>query len=251
MRALALASLLITPFLRAEPVWKAPETMPLGSASTLELRETDPNRPPLPRPGEDRLGPLVLLKAHPTADGRGWALTVLPLTPGTLVIPPLDLGDGRRTPECRIRVPRTVPHGAPWMGLGGGPDDALPPVPFPWGWASLLAVPLIPLGWWGVRRWRRGRHRRAYHHARRAFARHWPPQVGDRKSLDAAHAAGRDLLACRFGEEARSWGASDFEARGLRTWAIWVQSLDAARFGRKAPTFPPLQALVKPLEGPR
>jgi hypothetical protein len=34
----------------------------------------------------------------------------------------------------------------------------------------------------------------------------------------------------------------------MDTWGIWVQSLDAARFSRKEPPFPPLDELLKPLE---
>lgn len=251
MRARSLLLLGLAVTLGAEPVWKGPARMGFGASAQLELREADPALPPLPRPGEDRLGSLALLGVQPTADGRGWILTVQPLTSGTLVVPPLDLGDGRKTPEWRVEVPRTVPFGAPWMGVGGGQEDALPYLPFPWAWASLLMVPLLPLGWYLARRWRGGRAARRLHHARRAFTRHWPPRAADRASLDAAHAAGRELLACRFGEEARSWGAAAFEGRNLRVWAVWAQSLDAARFGRKEPAFPPLKELLSPLEGRR
>ncbi|HQL47836.1 MAG TPA: hypothetical protein PLC09_04120 [Holophaga sp.] len=237
--------------LSAEPVWKGPARLDFGAAAQVELTEADPALPPLPRPGEDRLGPLALLGVQGTPDGRGWILTVQPLTAGTLVVPPLDLGDGRKTPEWRVEVPRTVPYGAPWMGVGGGQEDALPYLPFPWAWAALLMVPLIPLGWYLLRRWRGGQATRKLYQARRAFARHWPPRATDRTGLDAAHTAGRELLACRFGEEARSWGATTFEARGLRVWAVWVQSLDAARFGRREPAFPPLKELVAPLDARR
>ena len=56
------------------------------------------------------------------------------------------------------------------------------------------------------------------------------------------------MLAARFGEEARSWGAAEFRLRHLEAWATWAQSLDAARFGRREPPFPPLAELLKQSE---
>jgi hypothetical protein len=219
--------------------------------AVLELREADPTLPPLPRPGEEKLGPFALRSVEPTEDGRGWRLAVQPLTPGMLVVHPMDLGDGRKTPELRISVPRTVPFGAPWMGVGGGQEDLLPFIPFPWAWASLLSLPLAVAGWLVSRRWLRGAPMRRLRQARRAFSHHWPPPTKARDVLDAAHASGRDLLATHFGEEARSWGTAEFHQHRLDVWATWAQSLDAARFGRKEPPFPPLKALLAPLEAKR
>lgn len=231
----------------AAPAWKAPETLPFGELSVIELVEEDPTQPALPRPGDDKLGPLELRAVEANANGRGWKLTVQPLAPGSAVIPSLDLGDGRRTPELRINVPRDVPYGAPWQGHGGGQNDILPYVPFPWAWASLLLLPFLALAAWLIHRWRRGATKRALHQARRTFSHHWPPLNLDRASLDASHKAGRELLSLRFGEEARSWGAQDFQQRHLEVWATWIQSLDAARFARKDPPFPPLADLLKTL----
>jgi hypothetical protein len=101
-------------YLSAAPEWKAPAEIPFGELSVLELVENDPTKPALPRPGDEKLGPLELRSAEASANGRGWKLTVQPMAPGTAVIPSLDLGDGRRAPELRLRVPRTVPYGAPW-----------------------------------------------------------------------------------------------------------------------------------------
>lgn len=234
--------------LPAAPVWKAPAEIPFGKLAVLELREDDPSQPALPRPAEERLGPLSLRSVEPLADGRGWRLTVQPLTPGMAIIPALDLGDKRRSPVLKINVPRTVPFGAPWLSVGGGQSDILPYVPFPWAWASLLAVPPLALAAWLFRRWRNHRPARALHHARRAFAHHWPPKNAERIALDQAHHQGRELLAAQFGEEARSWGVAEFRLRQLEAWATWVQSLDAARFARKEPPFPPLKDLLKALE---
>lgn len=248
---LGLALLLaLGPGLAAAPVWKAPEQLPFGQLSQLELREDDPAAPALPRPGEERLGSLALRGVDPLPDGRGWRLTVQPLATGTARIPPMDLGDGRLSPELRLKVPRTVPFAAPWMGFGGGIGDAIPDMPFPWAWASPLFLPILALGWWLRRRWVAAGPARALRHARRAFLRHWPPVSKDRRELDAAHAAGRDLLAARFGDIARAWGAPDFRGRHLDAWATWSESLDAARFGRQDPPFPPREALLKALERP-
>lgn len=231
------------------PVWKAPAEIPMGSLGTLELRDDDPAAPPLPRPGEDRLGGMAVRGVDPLKDGRGWKITVQPLGPGLAVVRPMDLGDGRITPEVRITVPRTVPFGAPWVGVGGGREDLLPPVPLPWEWGTLLVIPLALLAW-GVRRrlalLAPGRRRRA---ARRAFAHHYPPKGADRSHLDAAHASGRDLLAAYFGDEARSWGSDAFRAKGMDVWAAWVRCLDAARFSHDAPPYPAILPLLHALEG--
>jgi hypothetical protein len=246
MRSLPLLLLLTLP-LSAAPEWKAPAEIPYGELSVLELVEADPAQPALPRPGDEKLGPLELRSAEATANGRGWKLTVQPLVPGLAVIPSQDLGDGRRAPELRIRVPRTVPFGAPWQGHGGGQGDILPYIPFPWAWASLLLLPFAALGVWIFRRWRNNAPKRALHHARRAFAHHWPPTSREREVLDAAHQAGCELLAAHFGEEARSWGFQEFHSLHLDVWGTWIQSLDAARFSRKDPPFPPLNQLLKAL----
>jgi len=236
--------------LSAAPVWKAPAEIPFGQLAVLELREDDPALPALPRPAEEKLGPFALRSVEPLSDGRGWRLTVQALRPGMAIIPAMDLGDKRRSPVLKINVPRTVPFGAPWMGVGGGQGDILPYVPFPWAWVSLLGVPPLALALWLVRRWRRNSHARTLHHVRRVFAHHWPPKNSERATLDHAHEQGRDLLAARFGEEARSWGVAEFRLRQLEVWATWTQSLDAARFARKEPPFPPLKDLLKTLEGP-
>jgi hypothetical protein len=231
----------------AAPVWKAPEEIAFGQTAVLELREDDLAKPALPRPAEEKLGPLALRSVEPLNDGRGWRLTVQALTAGTAVVPPMDLGDGRRTPELRVRVPRTVPYGAPWLAVGGGQTDILPYVPFPWAWASLLLLPPVLIAYGFFRRWRKNSAKRVLHHLRRTFAHHWPPADNHRETLDRAHAHGRDLLAARFGEEARSWGVAEFRQRQLEVWATWAQSLDAARFARKEPPFPPLAELLKRL----
>lgn len=233
--------------LAAVPVWKAPKVAPYGQLTVLELTEDDPTRPPLPRPGDDKLGPLPLRAVEPTPDGRGWRLTVQPLVPGLARIPALDLGDGRRTPELRLEVPRTTPHGAPWVGVGGGQEDVLPPVPFPWLWASILLIPFAALGWGLLRLHLRRAPQRRRAQARRAFGHAWPPASRDRSALDAAHGAGRDLLAATLGEEARSWGPAQLRRHGLDTWGRWCESLDAARFGRSEPPFPDGKVLLKEL----
>ena len=231
------------------PVWRAPRELAMGQLSAVELREEDPLQPPPPRPGEDRLGPLAVRGVEPLGDGRGWRLTVQPMAPGVAVVPPMDLGDGRRAPELRLTVARTVPYGAPWMGVGGGQQDVLPYIPFPWAWTLLGLLPLALLGWAVARPVRSPAPARARHAARRAFAQHWPP-ARDRAALDAAHSAGQDLLAAHFGEEARSWGPEDFQARALAPWALWIRSLDAARFALAEPPFPALHDLLAALERP-
>lgn len=248
IRTLALGLAALLP-LAAAPEWRAPRELPFGQLSVIELVEGDPARPPLPRPGDDKLGPLLLRGAEPTPDGRGWRLTVQPLRAGLSVIPALDLGDGRITPELRLQVPRTTPYGAPWRGYRGGQEDQLPLAPFPWAWASLPLLPLAALGILLARRWRARAPHRHLVHARHAFARTWPPPTRERAALDHSHQLGRDLLAARFGEEARAWGPADFAARGLQPWVQWSRSLDAARFGQSEPPFPEAEALLKHLEG--
>ncbi|MDP1832412.1 MAG: hypothetical protein Q8K67_10170 [Geothrix sp.] len=233
----------------ATPVWKAPAQLKLGELQVLELREEDPSKPAPPRPTvEDRLGPLRLRSMEPLPDGRGWRFQVQALEPGSAVIPALDLGNGQRSPELRLQVPRTIPFGGPWVGFGGGNDDRLPAIPFPWAWASLLLLPPLALLAWGIHRWRKGSASRRLRHAAHVFQRHWPPADRKRETLDAAHGLGRNLLAARFGEAARAWGPSDFQARNLGPWDQWVKSLDAARFGRTEPPFPRSELLVAALD---
>jgi hypothetical protein len=211
-------------------VWSAPAELALGRLGSLELRQADPALPPPPRPG-DRLGPLAVRAVEPLGDGRGWRITVQPLAPGQVVVPPMDLGDGRPTPELRLRVPRTVATGAPWMGVGGGALDRLPPLPTPWAWSLPLLLPLVLLGCYLDVRWRRAAPARVRRTARRCFQRHWPPASSDRATLDAAHAAGRRLLAAQFGPGALGWSPDECRARGLEPWAAWIHGLDTARFG--------------------
>lgn len=229
------------------PVWKVPAELALGRLATLELRQDDPALPPLPRPGEDRLGPLAVRAVEPLRDGRGWRITVQPLAPGTFRVSPVDLGDGRSTPELRIVVPRTVPYGAAWMGVGGGALDRLPPLAFPWPWTLPLLLPLAALAGLLAWRFRRAAPARKRHAARRAFIRHWPAGR-DRAALDAAHASGRALLAAHFGLEALSWGPPAFRARGLEPWAAWSRGLDVARFSGEPPALPPLTDLLATLK---
>ena len=234
--------------LGAAPRWQAPERLVLGTLQTLELVEGDPARPAPGRPAlEDRLGPLHLRAVEPLPDGRGWRFQVQALAPGLAVVPPLDLGDGARSPELRLPVARTVPFGAPWRGLGGGPEDQLPAPPFPWAWASLGLLPLLGLGLGGAAHWRARAGARRLARAREAFRAAWPP-APDRAALDAAHARGRDLLAARWGEPARAWGPADLAARGLAPWAAWCRALDAARFGAGAPDLPAAEALLGALD---
>jgi hypothetical protein len=233
----------------ATPVWKVPAQLKLGELQVLELREEDPTQPAPPRPTvEDLLGPLRLRGMEPLPDGRGWRFQVQSLTPGPAVVPALDLGNGQRSPELRLEVPRTIPFGGPWVGFGGGNDDLLPAIPFPWAWASLLLLPLPALGVWLFHRWRRGSAARHLHHVTLVFRRHWPPGDRERATLDAAHALGRDLLAARFGEAARAWGTEDFQHRALGPWVQWLRSLDAARFSRTEPPFPAPEQLVAALQ---
>jgi hypothetical protein len=237
-------------FALAAPTWKAPVQLKLGELQVLELREDDPLKPPLPRPTvEDRLGPLHLRSMEPLPDGRGWRFQVQALEPGPAMIPALDLGNGQRSPELRLDVPRTIPFGGPWVGFGGGNDDRLPAIPFPWAWASLLLLPPLALLAWAVWRWRKGSAKRHLSHATHAFHRHWPPPNRQRETLDRAHALGRDLLAAFFGEAARAWGPAEFQSRNLGSWDQWVRSLDAARFGHTEPPFPPPEPLVAALRG--
>jgi hypothetical protein len=232
----------------AAPLWKAPTQLKLGELQGLELREEDPSKPALPRPTvEDRLGPLYLRSMEPLPDGRGWRFQVQALEPGLAVIPALDLGNGQRSPELRVWVPRNIPYGGPWVGIGGGNDDLLPAIPFPWAWASVLLLPPLGLITWVIRRWRRGSPKRRLHHAIHAFQRQWPPANRERATLDIVHGLGRDLLAARFGEAARAWGPADFQTHHLGPWDLWVKSLDAARFGRTEPPFPAPEPLVAAL----
>ncbi len=236
----------------ATPVWKAPATLPFGQLAVLELREDDPAAAAIPRPAvEDTLGSLKLHAVEPSADGHGWRFTVQALQPGLAVIPPLDLGDGRRAPELRLTVPRSTDFGAPWVGFGGGREDILPEIPFPWAWASLLLLPLLLVISLILWRWRRRAGARAYASARKAFQSAWPPRAKDRATLDAAHAAGRTFLATCFGETSRGWGAPEFKKMKLDAWSQWAASLDAARFGRTEPPFPETAALLVTLDQDR
>ena len=235
--------------LQATPVWRTPATLPFGKLAVLELREEDPTAPTLPRPVvEDTLGSLKLRALEPEPDGHGWRFTVQALQPGLAVIPPLDLGDGRRAPELRIQVRRTTDFGSPWVGFGGGREDVLPEIPFPWAWASLLLLPILLLVGFILWRWRRGAKHRAYTQTRSAFEALWPPKAKTRAALDASHAAGRAFLAAAFGEASRGWGAPDFARMKMEGWAQWTLSLDAARFGRTEPPFPDRHALLNPVD---
>ena len=240
---------LATASLSAAPVWRAPTELAFGKLAVLELREDDARQPPLPRPGDEKLGPLFLRSVEALPDGRGWKLTVQAFTPGIVVLPPLDLGDGRRTPELRLKVDRSIPFGAPWMGIGGGREDELPEIPFPYGWASLPLLPFVLLGYYLVHRWRHNSGKRRQRKAKAAFAKAWPPPSKQREALDVAHAAGREWLATVVGDEARSWGPKEFRVQSLDPWATWAESLDAARFGRDTPAFPALLDLKRSLGG--
>jgi len=233
----------------AGPAWTVEGQLAVGRLGALVLRQDAPGSAPLPRPGAERLGALAVRGVEPLRDGRGWRLTVEPLAPGLTVVPPLDLGDGRSAPELRLTVPRTVAYGAPWMALGGGAQDRLPPLPFPWAWTLLLLLPLALPGWAAARWFRRGAPARRRRRAAHGFSRHWPPGPG-RAALDAAHGAGRELLAAHFGPEALSWGPAALRERGLEPWAAWSVSLDAARFAGAQPGFPALAALLAALERP-
>ena len=235
--------------LAATPAWKTPPSLPFGQLSVLELREEEPGAAPIPRPAtEDALGGMKLRALEPSADGRGWRFTVQPMAPGLAVVPPLDLGDGRRAPELRVTVLRTTAYGSPWVGYGGGKEDNLPQIPFPLAWASLLLTPLVGLAAFLVWRWRTRAGARAYAQAKTACLAAWPPKAKDRGTLDAAHGAGRALLAAAFGEPSLGWGAPDFKRLRLDAWAQWTASLDAARFARTEPPFPDAAALIAPLE---
>jgi hypothetical protein len=236
----------------AAPTWKAPAQLKLGELQVLELREEDASKPAPPRPTvEDRLGPLRLRSMEPLPDGRGWRFQVQALEPGLAVIPALDLGNGQASPELRVQVPRTIPFGGPWVGFGGGNDDLLPSIPFPWAWASLLLLPPLALLGWVIRLRRKGSAQRRVRRATHAFHRHWPPPNRERATLDAAHGLGRDLLAAHFGEGARAWGTAEFQAHHLESWEQWARSLDAARFGRSEPPFPESEPLVAALDSRR
>jgi len=258
MKFHSLFSLVFACGLTAAPSWRFPQEAPLnpqgqlhltfGQLARLDLIEADPALPAPPRPSDEKLGALQVRAVEPLSDGRGWRLTVQPLRPGAFRVPALDLGNGQKSPEFRVLVPRTTVFGAPWMGLGGGAEDLLPQAPFPWAWASLLLLPLAGLGFVLVRRWRRGSQHRRFHRAKLHFNQAWPPASRDRQGLDQGHQAGRELLALRFGEASRSWGAEAFRAQDLRIWATWVQSLDAARFGRSEPPFPTGAELLAELE---
>jgi hypothetical protein len=134
------------------------------------------------------------------------------------------------------------------MGFGGGNDDRLPALPFPWAWASLLLLPPLGLLGWLLRRWQLGAATRQLHHAHQAFHHHWPPRDRERSTLDAAHGLGRDLLTAHFGEGARTWGPAEFQARHLGPWEQWSHSLDAARFGLAEPPFPAAEPLLACLQ---
>lgn len=249
MTRIVFLSVLSASAMNASPVWKAPPSLPFGQLAVIELREDDAAAAAIPRPAvEDALGPFKLRAVEPSADGHGWRFTVQAMQPGLAVVPPLDLGDGRRAPELRLTVTRTVDFGSPWVGYGGGREDILPEIPFPWAWASLLLLPPLLLIAFFIWRWKRRAGSRAYARARKAFQAAWPPKAKDRASLDAGHAAGRDLLASAFGEASRGWGAPDFRKANLDAWSQWTASLDAARFGRTEPPFPDAAALLAPVD---
>jgi hypothetical protein len=237
--------------LAAAPVWRAPAKILVGELVTIEIVEVDPASPPMPRPGEEKLGPFALRSAVPIENGRGWRLVIQAFRPGVAVVPPMDLGQGMVIPELKIQVTRTVPFGAPWMGLGGGGDDAPPSIGFPWGWAAL---PLLPLGLalsLAARLWRRGAPGRRLARAMRRFAAVWPPSSTNRAEIDRASARGRELIASAWGEEARSWGGREFLEQKNAAWASWCNFIDHARFGGAdddvagGPPFPTLPELIE------
>jgi len=222
--------------LYAVPIWRAPAQIPIGELVAIEIVETDPAQPPMPRPAEDRLGLFALRSALPIENGRGWRLTIQALRPGVVVVPPIDLGQGRLCPELKIQVVRTVPLGAPWMGLGGGDVDLPPTVGFPWGWAALGLLPLGLLIYFAVWLWRKTAPNRRFARARRGFAAVWPPRSMERGTIEKVNAKGRELLASAWGEEARSWGRREFLARQNAPWASWCGFMDKVRFGGAAGT---------------
>ena len=137
------------------------------------------------------------------------------------------------------------------MGVGGGGEAGRDARPFPWGGARVaLSRRLLP-DWLVRRRWGGSAGKRRLRQLGRAFAQAWPPASKAREALDAAHGAGRALLAARYGEEARAWGVAAFREQHLEAWAAWCASLDAARFGRTEPPFPPLKALLDEAEARR
>jgi len=211
----------------------------MGELTAIEIIETDSALPPMPRPCEEKLGPFALRSAAPIENGRGWRLTVQALRPGVAVVPPIDLGQGRLCPELKIRVMRTVPFGAPWMGLGGESNDAPPGIGFPWGWAAMGLLPLGLLLFLTVWLWRERTPDRRLARARRGFAAVWPPRSLERGEIDKANAMGRDLLASAWGEEARSWGRREFLEQKNAPWASWCSFMDHARFGGAAEAAPP------------
>ena len=241
--------------LLAAPVWRAPAQIPLGEIVVIELRESDLTLPALPRPGEDKLGPLVIRSISPAEDGRGWRLSVQAIAPGLALIPPIDLGNGRISPELKIQVTRTVPYGAPWMGFGGGNLDAPPYFRFPWEWALLCALPLAVLVRLIVWRWVSGSPKRRLKRAKRAFAALWPPTSPERGLTDQIHQAGMELIASAWGPDAKSWGQDEFTKRDIAPWASWRKFMDDARFGDTPgmpETEPPaLSELIESLENKR
>ena len=158
-------------------------------------------------------------------------------------------GPGRRPHHSRA-ADRGAPHHAlrrrpGWASAAAG-RTCLPDIPFPWAWAT---PPGHPRGrsWSGSRAGATGppgagRRRRA---ARRAFA---PPLAApgrDRAHLDAAHAAGRELLAAHFGEEALGLGPGGLPGPGPGRLGTWVRRAwtRPASPGTEPPS-PPLLALL-------
>ncbi|MDR1841483.1 MAG: hypothetical protein LBQ86_06120 [Holophagales bacterium] len=238
--------------LLAAPAWRAPAQIPLGELVVIELWENDPTLPALPRPGEDKLGQLAIRSISPTENNRGWRLTLQALAPGLALIPPIDLGGGRISPELKIQVVRTVPYGAPWMGFGGGGVDAPPLFRFPWEWALLCAMPLAVLVYLIIWLWSKGSPKRRLKRAKRAFAVLWPPGSPERGMIDQIHKAGMELIAIAWGNDAKSWGEDEFTKRNIKPWAAWRNFIDNARFGdasKKPETaIPTLLELIKSLD---